>query len=109
MATATAQGVRKPNLLLLHMYDTYRWLRLAMGVLALAFPLVVVVGHRLGGTDQADHLRQSLSAYYSSPHVGYFFVGTLFQPQVGNAAAGRLHPLLRAFAGAVLAGAAARI
>jgi hypothetical protein len=56
------------------MYHTYHWLRFIMGVLAIAFPIVMVAGHFA----VMRATRDSLSAYYNSPIVGFFFVGVLF-------------------------------
>lgn len=57
-----------------HMSGTYFALRVGMGVLAAALPLLLWLGGRLG---DAEPLRCSMSAYYHSPTMRDTFVGAL--------------------------------
>lgn len=57
-----------------HMAGTYFALRMGMGVLAAALPILLWLGGRLG---DGEPLRCSMSAYYYSPTMRDIFVGAL--------------------------------
>jgi hypothetical protein len=57
-----------------HIAGTYATLRIGVGVLGAALPVVLWLGGRIG---DSQSLRGSMSAYYYSPTMGDVFVGTL--------------------------------
>ncbi len=67
-------GFRHADTLQGHITGTYASLRIGVGVLGAALPILLGLGGWFG---DGEPLRSSLSAYYYSPTMGDTFVGTL--------------------------------